>query len=257
MAYALIDNATLTAVQRILGKAPTRSEHSTDTDILALENLVQAILFYDDLIAIDDYKPEYNLQRKKLFHFVQFLGQTEFDIGGIEKKAREETGKITTEIRAGEFTNADFRSFFDLLEMNIITTWDISSSVYYLTLKMLGEPETTEFQKYSNLTAAIFSELQGRKESRFSNVNNTLMLYDKYGNLIKPSYEIPYAKWGQGETGGITSGLSSFTSALTWLAFKTIFYLFVSKHIRADTFLHPVRQAFQINYMEKKKHLCA
>ena len=42
MSYALIDNATLTAVQRILGMAQSRSRDSVDGDIAALENLVEA-----------------------------------------------------------------------------------------------------------------------------------------------------------------------------------------------------------------------
>ena len=50
MSYALIDNATITAVQRILGEVETRSEDSIDGDIIALENLIQAILFYDLII---------------------------------------------------------------------------------------------------------------------------------------------------------------------------------------------------------------
>ena len=65
MAYALIDNSTLTSVQRILGEIPIRSKEIVDSDISAFENLIQAVLFYDDLIAIDDYKKEYREKRKK------------------------------------------------------------------------------------------------------------------------------------------------------------------------------------------------
>ncbi|MFO0070017.1 MAG: hypothetical protein ACK529_07620, partial [Alphaproteobacteria bacterium] len=63
MTYALIDNATLTAVQRIMGDAPTRSKDNIDIDIIALENFVQAILFYDQIIVIDDYKEAYRKER--------------------------------------------------------------------------------------------------------------------------------------------------------------------------------------------------
>lgn len=37
MASALLDNATLTAVQRITGQAPTRSLDSVDVDLVAFE----------------------------------------------------------------------------------------------------------------------------------------------------------------------------------------------------------------------------
>lgn len=59
MTYALIENATLTAVQRLMGDIEICSYDSIDGDIGALENLIQAILFYDDLICIDDYKLEF------------------------------------------------------------------------------------------------------------------------------------------------------------------------------------------------------
>ncbi len=42
MTYALIDNSTLTAVQRLSGGVLTKSKDSTDTDIVALENYLQA-----------------------------------------------------------------------------------------------------------------------------------------------------------------------------------------------------------------------
>ena len=59
MTYALIDNATLTAVQRIEGHILTKSKDSIDTDIVAFENYIQSILFYDRIVAVDDYIPEH------------------------------------------------------------------------------------------------------------------------------------------------------------------------------------------------------
>jgi hypothetical protein len=56
MRYALIDNSTLTSIQRILGDIPVKNRAIIDNDILALENYIQAILFYDEIICIDDYK---------------------------------------------------------------------------------------------------------------------------------------------------------------------------------------------------------
>lgn len=48
MTYALIDNATLTAVQRVMGQIIVKTPDTINGDLVALENLVQAILFYDD-----------------------------------------------------------------------------------------------------------------------------------------------------------------------------------------------------------------
>ena len=50
MAYALIDNSTLTSVQRILGKISIRDKEIVDSDISAFENLIQAIYkLYNEL----------------------------------------------------------------------------------------------------------------------------------------------------------------------------------------------------------------
>ncbi len=52
-----------------MGQIKTKSKDSVDTDIVALENLVQAILFYDRIIAIDDYIPKYKDERTSAFPF--------------------------------------------------------------------------------------------------------------------------------------------------------------------------------------------
>ncbi len=70
MSYALVDNASLTSVQRLLGRIETRGTDSIDGDIAAFEHLVQALLFYQDVVCIDDYKPEYRLSREREFSFI-------------------------------------------------------------------------------------------------------------------------------------------------------------------------------------------
>ena len=67
MTYALVDNSTLTAVQRISGDVITKSRDSVDTDIVALENYLQAILFYDRIVAVDDYIPVHRESRISSF----------------------------------------------------------------------------------------------------------------------------------------------------------------------------------------------
>ena len=67
MRYALIDNSTLTGIQRILGEIPIRNIASLDNDIIAFENYIQAILFYDELICIDDYKKRYRKKKQSFF----------------------------------------------------------------------------------------------------------------------------------------------------------------------------------------------
>ena len=51
MSYALIDNASLTAVQRVLGQITIKNPDTVSGDLTAMENLIQAILLYDDLVC--------------------------------------------------------------------------------------------------------------------------------------------------------------------------------------------------------------
>ncbi|MFP3480958.1 hypothetical protein SB780_39560, partial [Burkholderia sp. SIMBA_057] len=78
MTYALIDNSTLTAVQRLTGQAFTESRDSVDTDIVAFENYILAILFYDRLVAVDDYIPAHRDARIASFPDITFLSKSDF-----------------------------------------------------------------------------------------------------------------------------------------------------------------------------------
>jgi len=69
------------------------------------------------------------------------------------------------------------------LALNIICTWDISASIYYLTMKMLGQPNTEEFKKYSEISASIFTELTDQAQ-RGEPLNNDVTLVDSKGRFI-------------------------------------------------------------------------
>lgn len=235
MTYALIDNASLTAVQRVMGDVVVRNPDTVNGDLVAFENLIQAILFYDDLICIDNYKKEYRDERKKEFDFIRFISPDEINLDQAEEKARSEADSIRPEIRGGRFVDDDFSGLLQMLKMNMVCTWDMASSNYYLTMKMLGQPNTPEFQKYSEVSAAIFSEL--------SDVENTFGHWSNDARFIGSN--------GKEHTTNITSALRTFIASLNWLAYKSIYYSLAASYLKADTFLHPIRHAYQIHWMRK------
>ncbi len=71
--FGIIDNSTLTAVQRLMGQIDVKNYYCLDGDILALETLIQAILFNDELYFVDDYKEKYRDDRNKTFSFLYTL----------------------------------------------------------------------------------------------------------------------------------------------------------------------------------------
>lgn len=70
MRYAIVDNATLTAIQRLCGAISIKNKHTIDGDILAFETFIQAVLFYDDLFYFDDYKVAHREERATFFKYI-------------------------------------------------------------------------------------------------------------------------------------------------------------------------------------------
>ena len=250
MTYALIDNATLTAVQRVMGQIIVKTPDTINGDLVALENLVQAILFYDDLVCIDNYKEQHKKEREEQFGFIKFLSPDDYHFGEIEEQAKKETNLIRPEIRAGEFSDPDFRELLELLKLNMVCTWDLRSSVYYLTMKMLGQPNTPEFAKYSEISSSIFNELSdaGSTLGRWS---SDVCLYGSDGVEHTKEQMQQAAKSESRGFGGTTRALDMFIASLNWLAYKSIYYSLAASYLQADTFLHPIRHAYQIHWFRK------
>jgi hypothetical protein len=155
------------------------------------------------------------------------------------------------EIRAGKFVDPMFGELLERLHLNMRCTWDISSSVYYLTLKLLGKPDTEEFAKYSKLCAAIYGELSDISSTQ-GPYQPDAELVDSLGNPIEDGYRVPNARWGDGEgkTGGPTKGLQRFIASLNWMSYKTIYYTHCARALGADLTLHPIRHQLLLKFME-------
>lgn len=253
MTYALIDNSTLTAVQRLTGQVLTKSRDSVDTDIVAFENYIQAILFYDRLVAVDDYIPAHRDARISSFPDITFLTKSDFNLDEIEVTATAKANQLQPKLQGGEFVNDDFKKLIELLQTHIVCTWDISSSVYHLTLKSLSDnPE--EFDKYGTVAASIFAEL-GDASDAGKRTSGNVELVDRFGNPIGRGYKVPGAKCGDGTSSGEASGaIKAFVASLVWLANRSIFYSLTAKYLQADTFLYPIRQAYQQSYISQTCH---
>jgi len=254
MSYVLIDNSTLTSVQRLLGEIEINNKNIIEGDILATENLMQSILFYDDIITIDDYKEEFRAKRKKRFDFIRFLSADDFDFDNLQLESQKEAKAYQPEIRGGEFVDEDFKNVLELLKLNIVTTWDISSSEYYLNLKLLGYKDDNENWKYNSIASAMLEDFFDR-DIKKANYKSTLL--DSYGQPIKKGYKVPNAKWSNdGKTNDklLTGQLWSFIASLNWIAYKSIYYTHVAQYFKSDLFLHPIRQSFNIHYMNKMQN---
>jgi hypothetical protein len=256
MSTAVIDNATLTAVQRVTGQVASRSRDSIEVDLVAYENYLQARLFYDDVVAIDDYLPQHQQSRKKAFPQLTFVDPTNFGIKELVARADRISESIRPVIRGGHFANEDFVQLFELLQTHMICTWDIASSIYHLNLKVLASKDSEEFEKYGAVATSIFQELNDARETG-RRVKGTPALLDRSGKPITPEYRVPGAKWGNGESGPPSKAISAFSASLVWLANRACYYSLVSAQLKADSFLYPIRQAYQQHFLAQTLRLDA
>ena len=235
---AIIDNSTLTCVQRLMGDIKVYNKYSMDGDILALESLIQAILFSDNLFYIDDYKEKYRETRADRFRYLDAISFNEKDYSELLNQTNKEMDKIIPTVKDGSYVDNDFMPFFEMLKMNNIFTWDMCSSVFYLTQKMLMQNRNDlDIDRFSALQQMIFSETY----DEFEKVQNTkYLIVDKNG---KP-FDTSKSK--------ISSQTNLFLADLSWLAYRTIFYTLVANQLGGDLILHPIRNSFQINLFKKK-----
>ncbi len=248
MASALLDNATLTAVQRITGQAPSRSRDAVDVDLVAFENYVQARLFYDDLVVIDDYLPQHRASRHAAFPHLAYVNPDEFKLQEIAKAANAASDVIHPKIQGGNFANPEFKALFDLLQTHIVCTWDVASSIYHLNLKVLASRGSDDFEKYGAVATAMFQELNDAR-STGTRIRNRVELVDRFGKPIGEGYKVPDAKWGDGETGPPSGAIQAFVASLVWVANRAMYYTLAAGHMKADAFLYPIRQAYQQHYI--------
>lgn len=243
MRYALFDNSTLTAIQRILGGIPLRNKYIIDSDILALETYIQAILFYDKIIYLDDYKEFFRDSRKAFFPDMHAYTPSENVYNMLLQKAKEISDGIVPRVEGGQLTDEDFKPFFDLLKMNVTFTWDMSSSIYYLTVKMLESVGGLDLDKYGALSSMIRQELTDQSTSSTYLKEQEPLLYDSRGNKVVFTKDFV----------GLSSETQAFFAGLNWLAFRTFFYTLAAKELGTDLFLHHIRHSFQINSFLKLK----
>lgn len=236
MPSALIDNSTLTAIQRLTGQAPAPRSYDMEGDYSAFEGYAQSILFNDAFYAPDDYKPEYRVTRAKAFPLVRFINVRDYD--QFEIDSIELSKDFALDLRGGDMREGIVRELLQNMDVVLTAAWHMQSSNFFLTLKILREEigASGDKYKYSPLTAAIFQQLIGRGD-----VQNTPWptLIDSHGKIIPESRPI-----GNGKVAAISNELLEFSNSINWLARRAIFYALLASQADAELCLHPIRHNF-------------
>jgi hypothetical protein len=147
--YAIVDNATITAVQRVLGDIEVFNDMSVDGDLTAFENLIFAILFYDRIFSIKDYKEQFQTARAIRFPFIIPIEKSAIPYDEIKIQAQASISDISLRIEAGKVDNNEFGKFLSTLKLFTTCTWDMASSNFFLTMKMLEGKNSIGIEKYT------------------------------------------------------------------------------------------------------------
>lgn len=242
MTNAVIDNSTLTAVERVIGHIPLDRNYDLSGDLSAFEAYLSALLFYDRPVRIDDYKPEFSDIRHK--HFPE-IDAIKFESDSYEKlleQSRLLTSEMFLRVKAGNLGDDILGQFLKDMELYVCPAWIMQSSDFLLKIRILADESGTDIAKYSPLMSAIFAQLSENKQTPIrTNWKNELISSD--GKLV---CEIAGDKGRSGYS--IGGDIKAFSAGLNWLALRSVFYAIVSEHLEAVAICHPIRNDFQARF---------
>lgn len=240
----VIDNATLSGVERLTGASQTLNLNYTDNDILCLEKLVTAILFSDQLIGVDDYKDEYRSKRLKNFDFIKFSRIEADKYSTLSADAAAFARSMTFSFKDTK-PAGDVVSFFQSLRIDPQLRWDVWVSSEYLTLSYLVDDP--KFPKYEQVIDSAFRSeatdcklvASGSDYSPALHVAEQSSIVDAKGLVHAFKTSNPqYA----GEDG--KSALERLIFGYGWAAERSHFYNAIAITEGADVSLAPLRDAF-------------
>lgn len=139
MYTTIVDNSTVSSVQRALGKAKTRDPALLDVEHAALDRFVQSLLFSERVVVPDNYKEEFTPARRKLL--------SQFDVELVE--VAEPVDADLSEVANGLLgpwleafvegsDRALFSEYFDQVNAFSKFIWEHSSSAFFLVFRAHG-----------------------------------------------------------------------------------------------------------------------
>ena len=152
MITTLIDNATVSSVQRALGKAQLRDLSVLDVEHAALERLVEAILLSDRVVVPDNYKEAFTPARKSLLEKfgVEFLSVDQEVDASLNMVARELIRPWFEAFDAGKDRGL-FKEYLGQVDAFTNFIWEHSNSEFFLVFRAHG------IEKDSPLIEALLS----------------------------------------------------------------------------------------------------
>ena len=236
MTNALIDNSTVTAVERVLGRIPIERDYDLSGDLSAFESYLSALLFYDNPSTIGDYKPEYAASRSKFFSELGTVVFRENSYAQLLDESRRLTQDALLKIHGGNLQDNVLTDMLKNLELFVCPAWHMQSSDFFFRIRLLSGNENA-VGKYTPLMSAIFQQLSETK-SLGVKPDWRKELVSSSGEPITDS-----AKDGNRQY-SVGGDVKAFAAGLNWLSLRSTFYALCSEHLGATAFVHPIRSDF-------------
>ena len=240
----LVDNATLSGVERLIGESQTLNLNNIDNDILCFEKLITAILFSDRIVSVDDYKERYRSRRLRQFDFIDFLTVDPETYSNLSKNAAEFAKGMVFSFD-GSKPAGDVVSFFESLRIDPQLRWDVFVSSEYLTMSLLVRD--TRDVSYETAIDSVF---------RNENTNASAVIAgDNFSTTVSVAGH-PEISDIKDLVQAFSSGNSNYTGSASrsllqrlvfgygWAAERAHFYNAVAEKNDPDAFLAPLRDAF-------------
>jgi hypothetical protein len=244
---ALVDNTTLTAIQRLLGQIRTGNLHNIEGDILAFENFAQSMLLFDRVCTVDDYKPEYSAQRRSFFSFIEFLNLDDQYYSALKNLSKSHGETLQLDLKGKTQLNAKLQEILSLIDVQVVGAWRMSGSDFFLFLEILTDSRHGDEWKYGPIVAALRSQgysIEGARDHeaatpdcrvRHSNGKNALV--DEPGSHI--------GKFA------VDGDLYRTVSHINWLSYRSYFYMALASNEGLTLNLHPIRHAFLAGFAKQ------
>src|ERR1041384_27957 len=222
----LIDNATISSVQRALGKASIRDPTLLDVEQVALSRFCEAVLFSDAVVIPDNYKLELTPARKRLLAGDAFI---------FEPVQEAEDGKIRLAVSNfapiwhEAFHAGSNRSLFSkyFAQVNAFSqfVWENSSSQLYLVFRAHG------IDKENPLIEAVLASPANYE------------LGERFEILDRNDRHVPWQR--------LSPHVRRMLSVMGWLSHEYLWHQIFSANHNLVYMPHPLRDFFAYDFLTR------
>ncbi|MEK8089340.1 hypothetical protein [Thermithiobacillus plumbiphilus] len=226
MAKVLIDNATISSVQRALGKAPLKDPALLDIEHVALARFCEAVLLNDGVVVPDNYKAELTASRKAFITGEAFSFQPLGD--GEDDSIREVCSSLAPAWKEAFRAGSDrslFSEYFSQIDAYSNFIWEYASSEFFLVFRAHG------IEKDSPLIEAVLAspadETLG-KELKIIGTDGKPVAWEKLSGHVQ-----------------------RMLSVMGWLGHQYIWHQVFSAQHDCSYMPHPLRDFFAYDFLNR------